>query len=238
MNRAMKSMDVALMRLDPSLVAEIVGRDPAEGQQLDGVPEWYIGPMLKDVIMHEVGHTLGLRHNFKASGIYDLSEMHSADMADRAIAGSVMDYLPVNINMDDDLDQGAFGMTTLGPYDYWAIEYGYGFGDPEEVAKRCADPMLAFATDEDTFGPDPMARRFDHGKNPLDYAESQMKLVHHLRAELLDRMVEEGEGWSKARSGYQMLLSRHAGAVSIASNWVGGSTINRDRKGDPGLRGQ
>jgi hypothetical protein len=96
--------------------------------------------------------------------------------------------------------------------------------------------MLAFATDEDTFGPDPMARRFDNGKNSLDYADSQMRLVEVLRAELLERMVEEGEGWSKARNGYQMLLGRHVGAVSIAGNWIGGSTLNRDRRGDPGDR--
>lgn len=236
MNRNMKSMDIALMRMDPTLVAELVGRDPSEGQQLDGVPEWYIGPMLKDVIMHEVGHTLGLRHNFKASGIYDLEEMHNEEMSGRPIAGSVMDYLPVNINMDDGATQGPFTMETLGPYDYWAIEFGYGSGDPLEVAKRCADPMLAFATDEDTFGPDPMARRFDNGKNSLDYADSQMRLVEVLRAELLERMVEEGEGWSKARNGYQMLLGRHVGAVSIAGNWIGGSTLNRDRRGDPGDR--
>jgi hypothetical protein len=236
MNRAMKSMDIALMRMDPTLVAELVGRDPSEGQQLDGVPEWYIGPMLKDVIMHEVGHTLGLRHNFKASGIYDLSEMHTEEMAGRPISGSVMDYLPVNINMGDGHVQGPFGMVTLGPYDYWAIEFGYGFGDPLEVAKRCADPMLAFATDEDTFGPDPMARRFDNGKNSLDYAASQVRLVTALREELVDRMVKDGEGWSKARDGYSMLLGRHVGAVSIAGNWIGGSTINRDRRGDPGDR--
>jgi len=236
MNRAMKSMDVALMRLDPALVAELVGRDPEEGQQLDGVPEWYIGPMLKDVIMHEVGHTLGLRHNFKGSGIYDLSEMNTAEMEGSPIAGSVMEYLPVNINMEDGPQQGPFGMMTLGPYDYWAIEFGYGFGDPKAVASRCADPMLAFATDEDTFGPDPMARRFDNGKNPLDYADSQMRLVQKLRGEILERMVDEGDGWTKARSGYRMLLNKHIGAVSIAANWVGGSTLNRDRKGDPGDR--
>jgi hypothetical protein len=236
MNRTMKAMDVALMRMDPSLVAELVGRDPSEGQQLDGVPEWFIGPMLKDVIMHEVGHTLGLRHNFKASGIYDISEMHTEEMKGRPIAGSVMDYLPVNINMGDGEVQGSFGMSTLGPYDYWAIEFGYGSGDPQEVASRCAEPMLAFATDEDTFGPDPTARRFDNGKNSIDYSESQMRMVHALRKELLERMVDDGEGWSKARDGYMMLLGRHVGAVSIASNWVGGSILNRDRKGDPGER--
>lgn len=235
-NRSMKSLEVALMRMNPAMVSELVGRDPEEGQQLDGVPEWYIGPMLKDVIMHEVGHTLGLRHNFKASGIYTLAEINSEAGADRPIAGSVMEYLPVNINVEDGEDQGPFCMETLGPYDFWAIEFGYGFGEPGEVAKRCADPMLAYCTDEDTVGPDPMARRFDNGKNPINYAESQMRLVKKLRGELLTRMVEDGDGWYKARNGYQMLLSRQVGAIRIASNWLGGSTLNRDRKGDPGER--
>jgi hypothetical protein len=60
------------MKTSPKLLSEAFGKDSTEGQQLDGVPEWYIGPLLRDVIMHEVGHTLGLRHNFKGSGIYDL----------------------------------------------------------------------------------------------------------------------------------------------------------------------
>ena len=235
-NGAMKSMNIALMRTSPAMMSELLGRDASQGQQLDGVPEWYIGPMLRDVIMHEVGHTLGLRHNFKASGIYDLSEQHSEEIAGKPIAGSVMDYLPVNINMGAGETQGPFTMETLGPYDYWAIEYGYGFSDPKEVAKRCAEPQLAFATDEDTYGADPMARRFDNGKNPLDYAENQMRLVEKLRENLIDRMVQEGESWEQARRGYGMLLSMQVGASSIAGNWIGGSTIHRDRRGDPGDR--
>ncbi len=235
-NGLMKSMNIALMRTSPEVMSELLGRDASEGQQLDGVPEWYIGPMLRDVIMHEVGHTLGLRHNFKASGIYDLSEQHDESMAGQPIAGSVMDYLPVNINMGAGETQGPFTMVTLGPYDYWAIEFGYGFGDPKEVAKRCAEPMLAYATDEDTYGADPMARRFDNGKNPIDYANNQMRLVAKLRENLVDRMVGDGDSWEKARRGYGMLLSMQMGASSIAANWIGGSTIHRDRRGDPGER--
>jgi hypothetical protein len=235
-NSATKSMSIALMKTSPRILSEAFGRDPSEGQQLDGVPEWYIGPLLRDVIMHEVGHTLGLRHNFKASGIYDLAEMNSPDMAGKPISGSVMDYLPVNINVGAGEAQGPFAMETLGPYDYWAIEFGYGFGDPTKVASRCADPMLAFATDEDSYGADPMARRFDNGKNPLDYAENQTRLIKMLREDLLDRMVEEGDGWAKARNGYMMLLNLQMSSSSIAANWVGGSTLNRDRRGDPGDR--
>ena len=69
----------------------------------------------------------GCRRAVKGSGIYDLSEMNSEEMAGKPISGSVMDYLPVNINVDAGEAQGPFTMETLGPYDYWAIEYGYSF---------------------------------------------------------------------------------------------------------------
>src|SRR5436190_1956674 len=59
---------------------------------LDGVPEWFIGPLLKDVIMHEVGHPLGLRHNFQASSIYGMKEVNTTEFKSKAITGSVMDY--------------------------------------------------------------------------------------------------------------------------------------------------
>jgi hypothetical protein len=93
-----------------------------------------------------------------------------------------------------------------------------------------------YATDEDTWGPDPLARRFDYTANPLDYSESQMRLVKDLRAKILERMVKPGESWSKAREGYEILLSRQFAAVNIASSFIGGSYINRDKKGDPGDR--
>ncbi|MAB83791.1 MAG: hypothetical protein CMJ24_10220 [Phycisphaerae bacterium] len=254
---AVRAMDIAMFRLNPELFLQQGKRsgkkkkkkDDAETdeneaqveeivevQKLDGVPEYYIGPMLRDVIMHEVGHTLGLRHNFKASTIYSLEEMNNEDFIGTAQAGSVMDYMPVNINTDDDAVQGDYTMVTIGPYDYWAIEYGYTNGKLEPILARVSEPQLIYATDEDTGGPDPRARRFDHGKNPLNYSESQMRLVHSLREKILDEMVDDGESWAKARRAYEMLLNKHVQAVSIASNWVGGSKVNRDKKGDPGNR--
>ena len=256
---AVKAMDMAFFRLNPSLFDELSqkGRKgkgkgkketdapdedaeadvPAEKEQmLDGVPEYYIGPMLRDVIMHEVGHTLGLRHNFKGSTIYSMEEINQEAMKGQAHAGSVMDYMPANINMDDGPVQGDYTMSTIGPYDYWAIEYGYTAGDIDKVLSRVAEPQLIYATDEDTGGPDPRARRFDHGANPLDYSESQLRLVDHFRGLILDEMVDEGESWSKARRAYELLLNKHIAAISIASNWVGGSYVNRDKKGDPNAR--
>jgi hypothetical protein len=205
-------------------------------QYLDGVPEEFIGPLLKEVVMHEVGHTLGLRHNFKGSTIRTLAEINSEDFKGTAQSGSVMDYLPVNINYELGDSQGDWTQMSVGPYDMWAIEYGYVDRKPEKVLKRVTDADLIYATDEDTWGPDPRARRFDHGENPLNYAESQIGLARHLRAQILEDMVEDGESWAEARKAYDLLLYKHLGAVNIASNWIGGSYLNRYKKGDEGDR--
>jgi len=203
---------------------------------IDGVPESFIGPLLMDVVMHEVGHVLGLRHNFNASTIYSLEEMNSEGFGDQAYAGSVMDYNPININFGDGEAQGPWTMMTVGPYDYFAIEYGYTDGKLDEVLKKSADPKHTYNTDEDTWGPDPRARRFDLGADPLDYSDSTMRLVQHLRPKIIEKIVKEGDSWSKARDAYQLMLSRHIGAVSIAANWVGGSYVNRVTKGGPSDR--
>lgn len=208
-------------------------------EKLDGMPESFVGPLLRDLTMHEVGHVLGLRHNFKASSIYTLEQINSPEHKEegKTIGGSVMDYNPLNINFADGPEQGDYAMMTIGPYDYWAIEYGYSFErtlDP--ILKRVSEPELAYATDEDTWGPDPLAQRHDLGANSLDYANSQMRLVQHLRKQIIDRVVEDGENWAKVRRAYEMLLWRHFYSVIVASNWIGGSDINRDHKGDPGDR--
>lgn len=238
---AFQSAELAMARLHPDVLAMLaVTQDGEEddGDMLDGVPDWFIGPMLRDIIMHETGHTLGLRHNFKASGVYDMDEMNNKNFEPEAICGSVMEYSPMNINVEDGPDQGDFTMMTIGPYDYWAIEYGYTTDEESlpTILSRVNEPQLTYSTDEDTFDSDPSSRRFDWGKNPLDYADSQIRLVKLLRGTLLDRMVKEGQSWARARSGYEMLLNRQFSSVSTAADWIGGTLHNRSRKGDPGDR--
>jgi len=124
-------------------------------------------------------------------------------------------------------------MIGIGPYDYWAVEYGYSFAeDSKAVLDRVAEPELQFATDEDTWGPDPLARQYDLGKNPLDYAQEQMRLVKHHREQLVEKFVKDGDSWSKARRGYAMTLSVQMNAVSMMANWIGGVHVYRDKKGD------
>ena len=248
-----REFDVALMRMAITLMrnadddkdeddeesedGEDKENDEPKEQMLDGMPESFIGPLLADLVCHEVGHTLGLRHNFKASAIYTLAEMNSEEVkGKKPFCASVMDYNPVNFNFESGSDvQGDYAMIGVGPYDMWAIEYGYTFDEKKlpEILSRVAEPQLGFCSDEDTGGPDPLARRYDFTKNPLDYAKSQVALANHHRERILEDFVEDGDSWNKARKGYLLTLSLQTRSTSMMSNWIGGAFVNRDKKGDP-----
>ncbi|MBB3207742.1 hypothetical protein FHS27_003569 [Rhodopirellula rubra] len=206
---------------------------------LDGMPEWFVGPLLADLVAHEVGHTLGLRHNFKASALHTMAEINSDEVkGKKPFASSVMDYMPINYRYDVGEVQGDYAMTDIGPYDFWAIEYGYTLkeSDLKDIVKRCSEPELQYATDEDTSGPDPYARRYDFGKDPLTYTNEQAKLIQLYRDRLLEKFVKDGDSWAKARRGYELTLGLQMRSVSMMANWIGGAFVNRDKKGDPGDR--
>lgn len=242
------SFDLAVMKMTLELLnaQEAAPAAAAEGekkeekpkeQMLDGMPESFVGPLIAHLVAHEVGHTLGLRHNFKASSVYTLGQINSEELkGKKQLAGSVMDYIGTNIRLDSGAIQGDYSMTGVGPYDMWAIEYGYTFGDLKPILARVAEPELVYATDEDTGGPDPLARRYDFTKNPLEYAEEQIRLAAHHRARLLSDFIKDGDSWDRVRYGYEMILSLQTRSTSMMANWIGGAHVNRDKKGDPNGR--
>lgn len=195
---------------------------------------------LKEVTMHEVGHTLGLRHNFKASTLHSVEDLQDAEkVAEEGVTASVMDYTPVVI-MPEGMKQTDYFSRTIGPYDYWAIEYGYKQlkDEKEELAKiasRSGERGLAFSTDEDTRGidPDPHSKRFDLTNDLVEYAELQAKLIGEVLPNLIDEFVEEGDGYQKPRQAFGLLLTRYGTAMFNASRYVGGVYVSRSHKGDP-----
>lgn len=253
-----RAFDMMLMRMHLEMLDMLPGQpdeddddedegdeDPKEepketkGDVLDGVPDWFAGPALADLVAHEVGHTLGLRHNFKASSLYTMEEINSEDVkGTKPQTASVMDYNPVNINMEDGPVQGDYFMIDIGPYDMWAIKYGYTTDNKalEDILAECSKPEHVYGTDEDTFGPDPYARRYDFAKDTINFAKSRQRLVDYHRERILDGFVKEGESWAQSRRAYQITLAIQSSSISIMSNWVGGSFVNRDKKGDPGDR--
>ncbi|MCU0875133.1 MAG: zinc-dependent metalloprotease, partial [Pirellulaceae bacterium] len=191
-----------------ALMAEGDPADPAKAQARE---RELIMQGLKQVAMHEVGHTLGLRHNFKGSTYRSLKDINDpAKTREGGMVSSIMDYTPTNI-VPKGTPQGDFYPTTIGPYDLWAIEYGYkqasGSEDEElkKIASRSGEPALKYATDEDTMGildSDPDSNRFDLGDDALEYARQ--------RAEL----IEYGQ------------------AMQFAARYVGGIHTSRSHKGD------
>lgn len=194
---------------------------------------------LKEVTMHEVGHTLGLRHNFKASTLYSLDELGDSDKTDKTgLTASVMDYAPVYI-VPEGQEQGDYYSQTIGPYDFWAIEYGYKPLKDEkkelkEIASRSGEEGLAFGTDEDTRGidPDPHSRRWDMGDDLVGYAKQQAQVVEESIPRIVDELVEEGEGYQQARQAFGILLRTHTAAMFSAARYVGGVYVSRSHKGD------
>jgi hypothetical protein len=196
------------------------------------------------VTMHEVGHTLGLRHNFKGSALKSLAEINELGAGGFA-STSVMDYIPANIAPKGSR-QGDYYTAALGPYDHWAIEYAYrpiAAGSPEaelpelgRIASRSGEPALAYATDENTTAgdPDPLSNRYDLGRDPLEFARSRADLVAQVMPVIVDRMAAEGEGYERVRQAFGVLLSAHGQAMSIASRLIGGLYTSRSHKGDAG----
>lgn len=229
--------NVAMGRM--AIDADFLAAAPADAgaDLIDNTPEWFIGPALKDIIMHEVGHTMGLMHNMKASSIYSYEQINSPEWkGKKPLAGSVMDYLPTNIASGGRERQGDLVMIDIGPYDFWAIEWGYTAGDPKDVAKRSAEPELAFLADEGISGPDIGCKVWDLGSDSLGWAKDRVKLCAELRAKILTRVVKDGQSWQKAREAYMMLLGQQAYAYSITTMYLGAASVHRDRKGDPNAR--
>jgi hypothetical protein len=216
----------------------------AARKRSDGEMEKLIVQGLKEIAMHEVGHTLGLRHNFKASALYSLEDLNDVKKtSETGLGASVMDYHPVNI-MPEGMEQGDFFSTTIGPYDIWAIEYGYKplkGGSPEgelpelkKIAARSGERELAYATDEDTRGidPDPHSERNDLGNDEVAYARAQAKVVAETWPDVVAAMTKEGEGYQRARRAFGTLLARHGQSMFFASRYVGGLNVSRSHKGD------
>ena len=221
------------------------------------MPPEVLRAAIMDLILHEVGHTLGLRHNFKASSAISKDRIHdSSYTGQHGVAVSVMDYNPVNVSPDP-AKQGDYYTIAPGDYDVWAIQYAYmpiyrpgttqPFATPDEelpelqkLAGRAAEPLLAYNTDEDNwlgmFAVDPWTNAWDLSSDPVSFAKERRAIVERVMPVLEERLLTEGEGYQRLRNSVGALMFEKAYPYYTATKMVGGMSFVRDHKGDPGAR--
>ncbi len=201
--------------------------------------EAFVLDYLKDLTMHEVGHTLGLRHNFRASRIYSDQQLSDPEFTrSHALTGSVMEYAAVNLAGPGARPVAAF-QNTLGPYDYWAIEYAYkpiAAADEKtelaRIAARSNERELAFGTDEDNYlGIDPETLQNDLGDDELAFARKRFAIARDLFKRQESRPLPADQDYAVLRRSLNYAINDVARSVGVLARQIGGVRTLRDHPG-------
>jgi len=184
---------------------------------------------LRYLIIHEIGHTLGLTHNMRASSTVPFKSLPEA----RVVVSSVMDYPALNLASQGET-QGAYAMEAPGPYDIWAISYGYtpSESDAKALLKRSTEPALAYGNDADDMREagrhiDPRVMIRDLSDDPVAWARKRVELLDATLEELEDSFEKKGETYDALRTSYYILTGQRADALTVASRQIGGVHNNR-----------
>lgn len=220
-----------------SLLANTV---PSRDQMQD-----YIHQYLRLIIAHEVGHTLGLRHNFRGSNLLPPEEMNNREITStKGLTASVMDYIPPNIAPRGTV-QGDYFPDKVGSYDIWAIQYGYTPSGAKstiaeksflaEIAKLSENPELSYSPDEDTSEIDPTSAPWDNSGNVLVYSRWQLDNSRVMWDRLNQGYLMYGDSYSDLTDQFSTIFGNYLQQLSYTIKYIGGQSFYRvnpvDNKG-------
>jgi len=199
------------------------------------MPTDLIGRMLTYVVTHEVGHTLGLAHNFLASSTYPTEMLRNKEFTDKyGDEASIMDYGRFNYVAQP--GDNANLIPKIGPYDYFAIKYGYmpPLGDTPESEKKGLDDYLSQQVTDKTvrFGSyeggnlgernDPSVESEDIGDNPILASTYGLKNIDSSAGYLMSGTIVYGEPYSELEAMYRALLGQRLLELVHVTKLIGG----------------
>ncbi|MDQ3192062.1 MAG: zinc-dependent metalloprotease [Bacteroidota bacterium] len=230
-------------------MSSLFGLSAMRANKMDKIDEEeYIKSALYYLILHEVGHTLGLNHNMKASQLHSLEKIHDKELTSKTgLCGSVMDYPAVNL-ASDKTKQGHYFTVKPGPYDKWAIQYGYSealVNKTEEqqrlktILARSTEPALMFGNDADDMrkagkGIDPRVMIGDMSNDAITYSTERIILANTITESLLKNYSVHDQSFHQLRNAYLIITSEIDKAASVISRYIGGVYVDRSFVGQSG----
>ena len=178
------------------------------------LPDSLMGDAARFVACHEVGHSLGLKHNMIASWTYPTDSLRSPEFLEKAngTAPSIMDYARFNYVAQPE-DGVPFVSPHIGPYDLFAIEWGYRWFPDEETEKKQVRALLDSHTDKiykygEEQSPreavDPRSLSEDLGDNAMKSAAYGIENLKRIMPNIISwtRKDEEGQTYEDAAKLY------------------------------------
>jgi len=195
------------------------------------------------LIMHEVGHTLGLNHNMKASQLFSPEQLADASFIEgKCLTGSVMDYAGINLT-NDKSKQGQYYDTNIGPYDIWAIQFGYtpfkSENERVDLLNQSTKPELIFGNDADDMRSpgkaiDPRVNTGDLSNDQIGYSIDRFELIDKMLPEIKEKFTVEGESYQELTRVYYTLDRQKVVAAKVISRFIGGVYVDRAMAGQTG----
>ena len=198
--------------------------------------------------LHEIGHTHGLNHNFASSYFHSFNNIHDRHITEPiGLTSSVMEYPSINVGTSSNA-HGQFYTTVPGPYDLWAIEFGYtpSLKNPEDEKERVkkllsqsSKPELMFGNDSDDMrypgrGIDPRIMIYDLSDDPVAYAQQRMDVVRSLYPKLRSRYEVKGGSYHSFKDAFLILNREYSQSATIISRQIGGVHMDRAMIGEEG----
>jgi hypothetical protein len=205
------------------------------------LPDDLLGRRLRLLAMHEIGHALGLQHNFRASTLTPSEQLGNPQWFQRSpLLASVMDYAAINLpplgSPPTSERDFPYYQATIGPSDVLSIAYAY---TPDPVyaaylAGHAAEWGYVFGSDDEADSEaDPSVQRWDLGSEPLLWAKDRTALLRDLWQKLASRGLQPGERPAEVTAIASSLLQDYTRAVGTVPAYIGGRYGSRDHIGDP-----
>jgi hypothetical protein len=205
-----------------------------EGEPGAPLPDEILGAFTVWVVMHEVGHTLGMQHNFRSSASTPNARLHDTDFTGaNGVFSSVMEYPTINLAANG--ANGDYYTTAPGSYDRWYIRYAYA--NDQEEANRVAREvsMQEHMFGNEAGGPgalDPTINVYDLAADPLAWGAERSAMIRGMWERLPEYVLLDNTPYAEMRGAFGQLMNEYARAIAPAVKYIGGQYMNRDRVGD------